>query len=192
VFIPSTFNTGKRNKFTLLFYPAHERNERLQPPALLNVIERMPHVANPPWYWPPFWCLRVWAVDTPSAMPTAAGKGIRLAVSGLIVLGLVYLALLGPLFSLLLALPTLAKVAITITLATPLAFCMGLPFPLGLSLLGSKAPQLLPWAWGVNGCASVLSAILATLLAIHFGFSTVVLLALALYGAASFAFGKTS
>ncbi len=120
------------------------------------------------------------------------GKGIRLAVSGLIVLGLVYLMLLGPLFSLLLALPTLAKVAITITLIAPLAFCMGMPFPLGLSLLDSKAPRLLPWAWGVNGCASVLSAVLATLLAIHFGFSTVVLLALALYGAAAFAFGKTS
>ena len=51
------------------------------------------------------------------------GKGIRLAVSGLIVLGLVYLALLGPLFSLLLALPTLAKVAITITLIAPLGAC---------------------------------------------------------------------
>ena len=50
-------------------------------------------------------------------------------------------------------------------------------------------PELVPWAWGVNGCASVLSAILATLLAMSFGFCVVVLIAMALYvlAAATFA-----
>jgi len=38
-----------------------------------------------------------------------------------------------------------------------------------------------PWAWGINGCASVVSAALATLLAVDFGFSTVLWIALALY-----------
>jgi hypothetical protein len=51
--------------------------------------------------------------------------------------------------------------------------------------VGKQAPHLIPWAWGINGCASVLSAILATILAIHFGFPTVVGLALALYGLAA-------
>jgi hypothetical protein len=45
-----------------------------------------------------------------------------------------------------------------------------------------------PWAWAINGCASVLSAILATILAIHFGFTVVVALAVALYIAAAAAF----
>ena len=122
----------------------------------------------------------------------AAGRevaGIRRAISALVALGLLYLLLLGPLFALLAALPLAAKVTVAIGLIAPLAFCMGMPFPLGLSLLGERAPQLLPWVWGVNGGASVLSAVLATLLAIHFGFTAVVLLALALYGAAAFAFG---
>jgi L-cystine uptake protein TcyP (sodium:dicarboxylate symporter family) len=37
-----------------------------------------------------------------------------------------------------------------------------------------------PWAWAINGCASVLSAILATMLAMTFGTRMVVLTA-ALY-----------
>jgi hypothetical protein len=62
---------------------------------------------------------------------------------------------------------------------------MGMPFPLGLAQVAKQAPNLIPWAWGLNGCASVLSAILATILAIHFGFTAVVGLALALYGLAA-------
>jgi hypothetical protein len=38
-----------------------------------------------------------------------------------------------------------------------------------------------PWAWAINGCASVIAAILATLLAIHFGFAVVVMIAIMLY-----------
>jgi hypothetical protein len=45
--------------------------------------------------------------------------------------------------------------------------------------------RLIPWAWGINGCASVIAAVLATLLAIHLGFTAVVLAALLLYGLAA-------
>jgi hypothetical protein len=58
---------------------------------------------------------------------------------------------------------------------------MGMPFPLGLARLADHAPDLIPWAWAINGCASVISAVLATLLAIHLGFATVIAVALALY-----------
>ena len=112
-------------------------------------------------------------------------KGIKTAVTGIIIFGLVYSLLLGPVFSIILDWPQLVKVVIAVTFIAPLAFCMGMPFPLGLSLLGDSAQHLIPWAWGVNGCASVLSAVLATLLAIHFGFTVVVVLALLLYGVAA-------
>jgi membrane protein implicated in regulation of membrane protease activity len=55
---------------------------------------------------------------------------------------------------------------------------MGVPFP--LALRGLEQP-LVPWAWGINGCASVVSAALATLIAVDFGFRAVLVLALALY-----------
>jgi hypothetical protein len=47
-----------------------------------------------------------------------------------------------------------------------------------------------PWAWGLNGAASVLGAALATLLAVHLGFRAVVVLAFACYAAAAVALGS--
>ena len=58
---------------------------------------------------------------------------------------------------------------------------MGMPFPIGLGQVARKAPDFIPWAWGMNGYASVVSASLGTLLAIEFGFTVVILSALALY-----------
>lgn len=63
----------------------------------------------------------------------------------------------------------------------PAAFLMGMPFPLGLRALAESRPDALPWAWTVNGCASVLSALLAALLSLSRGFSAVVVVAAALY-----------
>ncbi len=112
-------------------------------------------------------------------------RRIYLIVTILAVISLVYLGLLPRVFAGLSDLPHLAKAGVTLALIAPLAFCMGMPFPLGLSSVTQSAPQLLPWAWGVNGCASLISAILATLLAIHLGFTWVVILALAAYGSAA-------
>ena len=70
-----------------------------------------------------------------------------------------------------------ARVMLTLALTAPLAFLMGMPFPLGLSRLAAESPAFIPWAWGINGCASVLSALLAGLLAVHFGFSAVLMVA---------------
>ncbi len=103
---------------------------------------------------------------------------------GLLALG--YLWLLAPLFDRLMSLSDAPKILVAFGLIAPLAFCMGMPFPTGLARVSAAAPQLVPWAWGINGCASLISAILATLLAVHFGFTLVVLLALALYILAGF------
>jgi len=63
----------------------------------------------------------------------------------------------------------------------PMAFCMGIPFPLALTNLGLSNKNYIPWAWGVNGCASVISAVLASILAIQFGFALLIIFALILY-----------
>ncbi len=103
------------------------------------------------------------------------------SIAGIVIAALVYLLLLPPLFRLLVALPDALKICVSLLLIAPLAFCMGMPFPLALSRVAASAPELVPWAWGVNGCASVLSAILATLLAMNIGFTWVVLIAIMLY-----------
>jgi spermidine synthase len=112
-------------------------------------------------------------------------KVIRWAIYGIIALSLLYMVILNPLFSWLIALPIVFKIALSLILIAPLAICMGMPFPLALSTLGDNTEDqgqaYIPWAWGVNGCASVISAVLASILAIHFGFTMVVIIAIILY-----------
>jgi hypothetical protein len=108
----------------------------------------------------------------------APGIWVSGAIGGLAVL---YVLLLPGLFSELNYLPGAFKLPMSVLLIAPLAFLMGMPFPLGLEVVSSKFPSWIPWAWGINGCASVVSAILATLLAIHLGFVVVVLVAVVLY-----------
>lgn len=50
----------------------------------------------------------------------------------------------------------------------PLAWALGRPLPWGLRRLDAARP-LIPWAWGINGFASVLAAPLASMLSVHFG-----------------------
>ncbi len=109
------------------------------------------------------------------------GMPILIVVMGIFAVALSYVILLPPLFHRWMALPDGLKIPISIVLIAPLAFCMGMPFPLGLSRVAATMPDFIPWAWGVNGCASVLSAILATILAIHFGFTVVIGTAIILY-----------
>jgi hypothetical protein len=116
------------------------------------------------------------------------GKLLSRAVTAIVVLGTAYLLLLGPLLNHLTMLPDAIRILISVALIAPLAFCMGMPFPLGLGQLSDHAPGLMPWAWAINGCASVISAVLATLLAIHLGFPTVIAVALALYALALWVF----
>ena len=103
------------------------------------------------------------------------------AVFAIVILGLVYVVFLETIFNSLFGAPTILKILISGILIAPLAFCMGMPFPMGLTRLSKTAANMIPWVWGVNGCASVISAVLATLLAIHFGFTAVVLIALCFY-----------
>ena len=58
---------------------------------------------------------------------------------------------------------------------------MGMPFPLVLARLRTVAPALVPWAWGVNGCASVVAAALAGLLAMGLGARALMLLGVLAY-----------
>ena len=110
---------------------------------------------------------------------------VTVAVGAIAAISLIYLVLLPVIFSEFVGLVDSAKIAISVALIAPLAFCMGMPFPLGLKQLADSAPDFIPWAWGINGFASVVSAALATLLAIQFGFTIVLLLAVLLYSAAA-------
>lgn len=89
--------------------------------------------------------------------------------------GLILLALFGGTW------PLGLRLAAAIVLIAPLAFAMGLPFPLGLRWFGTRSAALVPWAWGVNGCASVLASPLAMIIAMQWGFVLTVSAAAACY-----------
>jgi hypothetical protein len=86
---------------------------------------------------------------------------------------LLYPLLLPVLFQALLGAPLAVRLLVTMASLAPLGVLMGTPFPGGLAWLGRQAPRLVPWAWAVNGCASVLASVLAALIALSAGFSWV-------------------
>lgn len=79
------------------------------------------------------------------------------------------------------SLPMAGKLALTIALIGMPALAMGMAFPLGIKLLSEHNRQLVPWAWGVNSCASVVSTVMATGVALHAGFQVVMMVAAAAY-----------
>ncbi len=82
--------------------------------------------------------------------------------------------------------PLPARLALVLLAVFPVAFAMGLPFPLGLARIG-RGP-FLPWVWALNGAFSVVATPLANLLSLEFGFSVVLSAAALLYALAALSF----
>lgn len=62
------------------------------------------------------------------------------------------------------------RIGVAVASLLPVGFLLGIPMPTGLRLLGERAPQMLPWAWGMNGAFSVVGATLAIFVAMNWGF----------------------
>jgi hypothetical protein len=99
----------------------------------------------------------------------------RPALVALVIVLLLYPFLLPRLFSLFLGSPGSLRLLVAVTTLAPLGFLLGIPFPKGIAWLEGEAAGLIPWAWGVNGAASVIASVSAALVALSFGFSWVLL-----------------
>ena len=75
------------------------------------------------------------------------------------------------------------RVALTLAVLAPLGLTLGVFFPLGIRRAAAVHPDLVPWAWAVNGCASVTATVLAIVLAMEIGFRGVWLISLLVYAA---------
>jgi hypothetical protein len=73
------------------------------------------------------------------------------------------------------------KALLTLIMIAPMGFLMGMPFPAGIKILGYSNPGIIPWAWGINGCFSVISTMLSILLSSLFGFQVVFIIGAAIY-----------
>lgn len=65
------------------------------------------------------------------------------------------------------------KLFLVFFILLPLGLFMGIPFPAGLKILGENHEDLIPWAWAINGCLSVLAPLLGIMLAMASGFRSV-------------------
>lgn len=92
---------------------------------------------------------------------------------------------LGPLFDALLGAPLAVRLLATGLSLAPLGLLLGMPFPLGLARLEQEAPELMPWAWAVNGSASVVASVVVALGALAAGFTAVLATAVVAYAAAA-------
>ncbi len=108
-------------------------------------------------------------------------RAVLIAVLAIVTISLIYVKFMPDLFAMFMWMDDAYRIAISVALIAPLAFFMGVPFPVGLTLAGEMNTSLIPWAWGINGCASVISPMIATLLAIHYGFTAVITAAAIFY-----------
>jgi hypothetical protein len=107
----------------------------------------------------------------------------------LILLIVLYPLLLQPMMDVALGQPEWVRLLLTILIIAPLGYLMGLPFAGGLQVVESNEPGLVPWAWAINGSFSVISSVLAVMVALSWGFSTVLWLGAAAYTGALLSFG---
>ncbi|HOO43164.1 MAG TPA: hypothetical protein PLC77_05565 [Bacteroidales bacterium] len=102
-----------------------------------------------------------------------------LLITGLLVM---LAAGLTPLINATAGFPLWLKLLLSFVITGPLSFLMGMMFPSGIRALSlQKKDDLIPWAWGVNGALSVISTVLATILAVELGFSVVMLAGAVVY-----------
>ncbi len=120
-------------------------------------------------------------------------QGLRLAV--LVILGWGVLAQLGlpSLIAATEAAPLALRVVLLLLVTAPLAFALGLPFPLGLERFrGPRGGAFLPWAWGLNGAMSVTASPLANLMLVSEGLGMLLGCGVLLYQLAFLGFPQRS
>jgi hypothetical protein len=111
------------------------------------------------------------------------GVRVELWVAGGVALGsVIALGVFGIAGDRLMEAPLGYRIAAVALSTGPVAFFIGMFFPIGMMRLTRTRPDRMPWAWAVNGCSSVIGAVLAAMLSLHLGYLRLTLAAIALYG----------
>jgi spermidine synthase len=80
-----------------------------------------------------------------------------------------------------LAVSTWQRISASIVMIFPLAFFLGMPFPLGVLSLHNEPRGLIAWAWGTNALFTVAGGVTAGVLSMFVGFRMTLLIALGIY-----------
>ena len=93
----------------------------------------------------------------------------------------IYLWIIPIIFRYTMAFTIPVRFVLTSALIAPLAFLMGMPFPLGIGIIANRKENMIPWAWATNNFCSILASVSAVIIALSFGFQAVGYLAAVIY-----------
>ncbi|MFZ5478480.1 MAG: SAM-dependent methyltransferase, partial [Myxococcota bacterium] len=74
-----------------------------------------------------------------------------------------------------------ARAALAVALIAPVGACLGVFLPTGIEALKRESAAHIPWAWGVNGIASVLAPVACVAVAESWGIGVVLLAGATIY-----------
>lgn len=110
-----------------------------------------------------------------------ASFAIVVAIAWVTVALLVLLAVLPWLEAVTLPLSPVARILVVAAVIVPVGIPLGMPFPLGITELDHRSAELIPWAWAINAFMTVVGSLLSVVLALQYGFSRALLVAVAFY-----------
>jgi spermidine synthase len=84
-------------------------------------------------------------------------------------------------FNIFLQTSVVVRICAASALILPLAFFLGMPFPLGILSVRNQVPGTIAWAWAMNGLFTVIGGFLSVVLSVSIGFRATVLVAIGFY-----------
>ena len=104
---------------------------------------------------------------------STTSRRIWLVPIGIFVCIGVLVTLSPSLFAALIHLPLAARITIIVGLLALLSMLLGVPFAFGVRVLNERRRDIIPWAWAVNGCLSVVGSVLTVVVSMNLGFEAV-------------------
>lgn len=118
---------------------------------------------------------------------TAPTRALPVLLAALVLLTVFYRFGLPPLMDATLTASLPVRIGFAFVVLAPLGLCLGMFMPFGLRTVGVLSPysdEYVAWGWAINGVFSVIGSVLTTILAMSWGFRTVHMVALSVYGLA--------
>lgn len=84
-------------------------------------------------------------------------------------------------FDLFLQFNSVVRIIVSIIMIFPLAFFLGMPFPLGIMTIKDKPKGTVAWAWALNGLFTVIGGVFCAIFSVFYGFTATIAVAVLAY-----------
>lgn len=109
---------------------------------------------------------------------------------GIVVSGALILLFNYAIFEHFLQSPVLIRILVAVVMIFPLAFFLGMPFPLGILAVKGIGAGAVAWGWAFNALFTVIGSVACVITSILFGFRETVMIAIVIYCLALLFFNK--